>query len=102
MLDIPKTLLNRIKNGEPIEELETYLLNNYPIPVIIKAFAELIVTADDAVNKPQITVTQAEYDAIMGLFKIKGQRIVNGEVIKESRGRPKKLDAGDNSYKLPV
>lgn len=104
MIDIPKNLLNRVKNGEPIEELETYLLNNYPIPAIIKAFAELIVTADDAVNRPQITVTQAEYEAIVGLFKVRGLRTVCGEVVKERRGRPRKEipDAGENQYKLDM
>lgn len=105
MLDIPKNLLNRVKNGESIEELETYLLNNYPIPAIIKAFAELIVIADDAVNKPQILVTEAEYEAITSLFRIKGIRVnENGEVVKETRGRPKKQipDAGENSYKLDL
>lgn len=92
MIDVPKSILNKVKNGESLEILENYLMNTYPMPQIIKAFAELIVTADDAVNQPQISVTQEEYDAIMSLFKIKGIRLnENGEVIKETRGRPKKI-----------
>lgn len=103
MIDIPRRIIVDAKeDGQSI--LENYLLANYPMGEIIKAFAELILTADDAINKPQITVTQAEYEAMVGLFKIKGQRIVNGEVIKESRGRPKKEvpSAGDNTYKLDL
>lgn len=105
MIDIPKKLLERAKNTNDHSEIEMYLMNNYPMGSIIKAFAELyVLTADFQVNKPQITVTQAEYEAVVGLFKIKGQRIVNGEVIKESRGRPKKEvpSAGDNTYKLDL
>lgn len=90
MIDIPKNLLIKIKSGESIELLETYLLNNYPIPQIIKAFAELIVTADDAVNKPQILVTQEEMDAINNLFRVRGQRLIDGEIRRETRGRPRK------------
>jgi len=101
MIDIPRRIIVDAKeDGQGI--LENYLLTNYPMGEIIKAFAELILTSDDLVNKPQITVTQAEYEAIVGLFKIKGQRVVNGEVISETRGRPKKIDAGDNSYKLEL
>lgn len=100
MIDIPRRIIVDAKeDGQFI--LENYLLSNYPMGEIIKAFAELILTADDLINKPQITVTQAEYEAIVGLFKIKGQRVVNGEVISETRGRPKKtMDAGDNSNEL--
>ena len=42
-------------------------------------------------NKPQqISVTEAEYEMITNLFKIRGQRVLNGVVVKELRGRPKK------------
>lgn len=91
MIDVPKNLLARVKSGESIELLERYLMNNYPMPQIIKAFAELIITADDAVNKEQIPVTQAEYDAIMSLFRVRGLRVnEDGNIIKERRGRPRK------------
>ena len=89
MIDIPKSVLNRVKGGESIELLENYLLNNYPIPLIIKAFSELIVVADNSANKPQILVSESEYEAITSLFRIKGQRVVDGEIVKENRGRPR-------------
>lgn len=91
MLDIPRALLSKVKAGESREELEQYLMNNYPIPQIIKAFAELIVVSDEAINKPQILVTQEELDAINALFRVKGMRMVDGEVRRETRGRPRMI-----------
>lgn len=91
MLEIPRALLSRVKAGESREELEQYLMNNYPIPQIIKAFAELIVVSDDASNKPQILVTQEELDAINALFRVRGMRMVDGEVRRETRGRPRMM-----------
>jgi hypothetical protein len=91
MIDIPKTLLSKVKAGESIELLEQYILNNYPMPHIIRAFAELIVTSEDFVNRPQIIVTEEEMQAIARLFRVKGQRIIDGEVITERRGRPRKM-----------
>ena len=88
MIDIPKSILNRVKSGESLEILENYLMNNYPMPQIIKAFAELIITADEAVNKPQIIVSEEEMQAIARLFRVKGQRVIDGEVVTERRGRP--------------
>ena len=92
MLKLPKDLLRAISEGmEPISTLEQYLVSNYSIKEILEAFAELIITAENTVNKPQITVTQEEYDAITSLFKIKGLRTVDGITIQETRGRrPKK------------
>lgn len=89
MVDIPKSLLNRVKTGESFELLENYLLNNYPMPVLIKAFAELIITADNEVNRQQILVTESEFELIQSIFRIKGLRRVDGEIIRETRGRPK-------------
>lgn len=97
MLNIPQNLLARVKNGESIELLESYLMNNYPMPVIIKAFAELIITADDAVNSPQISVTEEEMQMIARLFRIKGTKLVDGELVRERRGRPKKIETNERT-----
>ena len=114
MLTIPKNILNDVKNGESIAILENYLLTNYSMGDIIKAFAELIVTSDEYVNRPQITVSQEEYDSIMSLFKVRGIRMtMSGEVVEERRGIPKGVrnfinkiekpsEDGDNSYKLDL
>lgn len=90
MIPIPKTLLKAIKEGEATPFDLVNHLQSFPINDILNAFAELIIISDDMVNKPQITVTEEEYNTIMGLFKIKGQRTLDGMVISETRGRPKK------------
>lgn len=89
MIDVPKSIFNRIKAGESIECLESYLMNNYPMPVIISSLAKLLVNQDNTVNKPQIIITAEEFEQIQSLFKIRGQRVVDGEVIQERRGRPR-------------
>jgi hypothetical protein len=91
MIKLPKDLLRDISEGnKPISDLEQYLLSNYPIKEILEAFAELIITSENTVNKPQITVTQEEFDTITSLFKIKGVRTINGVAVAEKRGRKKK------------
>ena len=93
MIKLPKDLLRDISEGnKPISDLEQYLLSNYPIKEILEAFAELIITAENTVNKPQITVTQEEYNTITSLFKIKGMKVLeDGTVVEETRGRRKKV-----------
>jgi hypothetical protein len=93
MIKLPKDLLRAISEGmEPISTLEQYLVSNYSIKEILEAFAELIVVAENTANKPQITVTQEEYNTITSLFKIKGMKVLeDGTVVEETRGRkPKK------------
>ena len=99
-LNIPQNLLARVMNGESIELLENYLMNNYTYPTIIKAFSELIITAENAINRPQIPVSQAEYEQIMGLFRIRGVKMVDGEMVTERRGRPRKVVRDDNENVL--
>lgn len=91
MIDISKSLVKAIQNGQAsIDDLISHL-SNYPINEVLRAFAELIMLSDEYVNKPQITVTQAEFEAIKGLFKIKGQKILeDGTIVEETRGRRKK------------
>lgn len=88
MIDIPKNLVKAIQNGQaPIEELTKHL-SCQPMNEILTAFAELILLSEDYMNRPQIAVTQAEFEAIKGLFKIKGLKILeDGTVVEETRGR---------------
>lgn len=96
MIQIPKQLLKQITDGEnPQRELEKHLLNNYPINEIIKAFAELLITTEQTINKQPIVVTQEEYNTIMSLFKIRGIRTLDGVEIRENRGRKPKIYKGD-------
>lgn len=91
MLDIPKSLVKAIQNGQaPLDDLIKHLSCN-PMNEILTAFAELILLSEDYINRPQITVTEAEFEAIQSLFRIKGRKVLeDGTVISETRGRPKK------------
>ena len=91
MLDIPKSLVKAIQNGQaPLDELIKYL-SCQPMNEILSAFAELILLSEDYINRPQIAVTEAEFEAIQSLFRVKGKKVLeDGTVISETRGRPKK------------
>lgn len=91
MIDIPKNLVRAIQNGQaPLDELIKHL-SCQPMNEILTAFAELILLSEDYMNRPQITVTEAEFEAIQNLFRIKGRKVLeDGTVISETRGRPKK------------
>lgn len=90
MITIPKNLIKQIIEGEKTQqELELFILNNFNMMDIIKAFAELLLTSDTV--KPQITVTPEEYNSIVSLFKVKGQRVLeDGTITEEKRGRKRK------------
>lgn len=90
MITIPKNLIKQVLEGEKNQqELELFILNNFNMMDIIKAFAELLLTSDTV--KPQITVTPEEYNSIVSLFKVKGQRVLeDGTVTEEKRGRKRK------------
>jgi hypothetical protein len=69
-------------------EVCDYLLNTYPIQRIVDDYVELIMKTD--INDSKIVVTEEEYQAILSLFKVKGQRLIDGQVVKETRGRKRK------------
>lgn len=66
-------------------EVCDYLLRTYPIQRIVDDYVELIMKTD--INDSKIVVTEEEYQAILSLFKVKGQRLIDGQVVKETRGR---------------
>lgn len=95
MIEIPRTLLKQINEGLEDKRALERLLYKYPINDVISSFAELILVADEYMNRPQIAVTESEYQQIVSLFKIKGQRVLDGKVIAETRGRkPNKILKG--------
>ena len=92
MINIPTKLLKEVQDGlKTQKDIEAYLLENHTISDILSAFAELLILSEDYINRQQIAVTQEEYDAIMGLFRIKGLRTLDGMVVQETRGRKPKL-----------
>lgn len=95
MITPPKALIKAVlEENQPISTIEQYLLSNHTIGEILRGYAELLLE-DERLNRPQISVTQEEYNAITSLFKIKGLREVNGEIVEETRGRPKKNVQGE-------
>ena len=91
MINIPKNMVKAVADGteQPIL-LETYIMNNYSMGEIIKSFTELLVNSETYTRQP-IVVSQEEYNNIVSLFKVKGQRTMeDGSVISETRGRKRK------------
>lgn len=67
------------------EELSNYLLTNLTVMELAEELAEYILKETPA---PQpIAVTQEEFEKICSLFRVKGTRCVEGNYVKETRGR---------------
>ena len=85
MIYFSKEMNSLIKSKKATkEELSNYLLTNLNVFELANELSDYIL--QDNTTQP-ITVTQEEYDKITSLFKIRGQRCVEGQVIQETRGR---------------
>lgn len=87
MIQIEPKLLKSIKEGNATQKDLINHLSNYPLNEILTAFAELIILSEDFLSPKPISVSQEEYNRIMGLFRIKGLRSLDGMVVEERRGR---------------
>lgn len=87
MIQIDPKLLKSIKEGNATQKDLINHLSNYPLNEILTAFAELIILSEDFLSPKPISVSQEEYDRIMGLFRIKGLRSLDGMMVEERRGR---------------
>lgn len=87
MIQIDPKLLKAIKEGNATQKDLINHLSNYPLNEILAAFAELIILSDDLLSPKPISVSQEEYNRIIGLFKIKGMRSLDGVMVEERRGR---------------
>ena len=67
-----------------MEQLADYLLRNFPVTEIALSLAE---TIQYQAPKP-ITISQSEFEEH---FRIRGTRDVDGNTVKEYRGRPRKI-----------
>ena len=94
MIQIEPKLLKAIKEGKATQQDLINHLSNYPLNEILAAFAELIILSEDFLSQKPISVSQEEYNRIMGLFKIKGMRLLDGVMVEETRGRSKKTIKG--------
>ena len=86
MIQIDPKLLKSIKEGNATQKDLIYHLSNYPLNEILAAFAELIILSEDFLSPKPISVSQEEYNRIMGLFRIKGLRTLDGMMVEETRG----------------
>lgn len=87
MIQIDPKLLKSIKEGNATQKDLINHLSNYPLNEILAAFAELIILSEDFLSPKPISVSQEEYNRIMGLFRIKGLRTLDGMMVEETRGR---------------
>ena len=87
MIQIDPKLLKAIKEGNATQKDLINHLSNYPLNEILAAFAELIILSEDFLTPKPISVSQEEYNRIMGLFRIKGLRSLDGMMVEERRGR---------------
>lgn len=95
MIQIDPKLLKSIKEGNATQKDLINHLSNYPLNEILTAFAELIILSEDFLSPKPISVSQEEYNRILSLFRIKGQRTLDGMIVEETRGRkPNKMYKG--------
>ena len=71
------------------EKVCNKLLNECPANAIIRSYVKLV--AESEWENVKIPVSRGEFEAITNLFRIKGERLINGEVVVETRGRKKKV-----------
>ena len=82
-------VLKELREGTTTpKEVIYYFVNNYPTKTIATDYVKLLMETPTENNK--IVVSQEEYAMITSLFKIRGTKIVDGEIVKESRGRKRK------------
>lgn len=90
MIDIPKSLIKAIQNGNETPHTLKQYISKYPIDDILTAFTELILLSEDYISQTPISISKEEYDRIMSLFRIKGQKVLDdGTIVEERRGRKK-------------
>ena len=88
MIFFSKEMQSAIKNKTATkEDLTNYLLTNLTVMEIAEELADFIMK-ETPVSQP-IAVTEEEYERITSMFRIKGKRMVEGNYIRETRGRKK-------------
>ena len=89
MIFFSKEMQSKIKNKTATkEELTNYLITNLTLMELAEELADYIMK-DTPVSQP-IAVTEEEYERICSMFRVKGKRMVEGNYIRETRGRKAK------------
>ena len=87
MLELKKEVVKGINNGSITKTgLARIILGEYPATEIAESLAEIILEKKEP---SPIVLEQEAYDRVVSLFRVRGQRIVEGKVINETRGRKK-------------
>ena len=86
---ITNKVLKELKDGEVTkEEVVNELIANYPVTSIVEDYVTLAMETPIDCNK--IVVSREEFEAIVSLFKVRGEKVVDGEIVTETRGRKRK------------
>ena len=82
-------VLKELKEGvvSPVEVCD-YLMSAYPVKAIVEDYVKMVMEAP--VESTKITINKEEFEAIVSLFKVRGEKVVDGEVVTETRGRKRK------------
>lgn len=90
MITLSKEVSRSIENGAITqEELSRILVEDYSAKNIADSLAEAMLEKREETPSP-IVIEKDDYDRIISLFRVKGLRVVDGQVIEETRGRKKK------------
>lgn len=84
MITLSKEVSKSLSKGTITkEELSNIIIGEYTAKSIAESLAEFLLGEKET----PITLDKEEYDRVVSLFRIRGQRIVDGQVIEETRGR---------------
>ena len=85
MIYFTKEMNSAIKSGKATkEELSKYLLTNLNVFELADELSDFILNQE--ATQP-IAVSQEDYDRIVSMFRVKGTRCIDGNIIAETRGR---------------
>lgn len=88
MIFFSKEMQSKVKTKTVTkEELSKYLLTNLTVFEIADELSDYILK--ETPEAQPIAVTEEEFERITSLFRTKGTRFVEGNYIKETRGRKK-------------
>lgn len=69
-------------------EVCDYLMSAYPVKAIVEDYVNMLMEVPQ--ESVKITVSREEMDSIINLFKVRGEKVVDGEIVTETRGRKRK------------
>lgn len=87
---ITNKVLRELKDGMVTkEEVINELIANYTVKAIVEDYVDIAMAVPT--EQPKITISREEFDLLTNIFKVRGEKVVDGEVVKENRGRKRKI-----------